>query len=107
MMMKIELVRTERKHWGWDGILRINGQKVCDTVEHPTLHLPEGQYRIGSRNHPFRRGDGPMLSVKGEIIVGKRACPGMVIHSAPAYGRLYDRLKKEWRRGHIVTLTIV
>ena len=34
--MEIELIRTKKKEWGVDGMLRIRGEKVCDTVEHPT-----------------------------------------------------------------------
>lgn len=104
--MEIELIRTNKKDWGVDGMLRINGEKVCDTVEHPTKHKPTGKYDVTLKSNPFKRGDGPMLSVNGEIIVGENACPGMVIHSADAYAKLYDRLKKEWKRGHSVVLKI-
>lgn len=104
--MEIELIRIHKREWGVDGILRINGSKICDTVEHPTKHRPPGRYEVTLHDNPFRRGDGPMLSVNGEIIVGERACSGLVIHSAAAYAKLYDRLKKSWRRRHNVVLKI-
>ena len=44
--MEIELIRTKKKEWGVDGMLRIRGEKVCDTVEHPTKYLPEGRYEL-------------------------------------------------------------
>ena len=104
--MASEFIRANKKEGGVDGMLRIRGEKVCDTVEHPTKYLPEGRYELRCGRHPFRRGDGPMLSLKGEIIVGENACPGLVIHSAYAYHKLIDRLKKERKRGHAVWLTI-
>ena len=104
--MEIEIIRTKKKEWGVDGMLRIRGEKVCDTVEHPTKYLPEGRYELRCGRHPFRRGDGPMLSLKGEIIVGENACPGLVIHSAYTYHKLCERLRKTWERGQSVVLKI-
>ena len=104
--MHIKLIRKNAKKWGIDGELHINGEKFCDTVEHPTKYLPEGRYELRCGRHPFRRGDGPMLSLKGEIIVGENACPGLVIHSAYTYHKLCDRLRKAWKRGQSVVLKI-
>lgn len=104
--MEIELKRTLKRKWGVDGRLLINRKPFCDTVEHPTRYMPPGKYEVTDINNPFRHGDGPMLSVNGEIIVGENACPGLVIHSAYAYHKLIDRLKKERKRGHAVWLTI-
>ena len=44
--MEIIIVRQEHKPWGIDGHLYINRQRVCDTVEHPTRHLPAGEYSV-------------------------------------------------------------
>ena len=104
--MHIKLIRKNAKKWGIDGELNINGEKFCDTVEHPLCRLPQGEYTIHFRSHPFRHGDGPMLAVNGEIIVGTYALPGMVTNSRPVYERLYDLLKKAARRVKTVKLTV-
>ena len=105
--MEIVIVRGDHKSWGIDGHLRINRKRICDTVEHPKRHLPEGTYLIELDNNPFRHGDGAMASLKGEIIVGKYAIPGVVTQSQATYDRLYERLKKAWQRGTQVRLMIV
>lgn len=104
--MEIVIVRQEHKRWGIDGHLYINRQRVCDTVEHPEIHLPAGEYTIDIQTSPFRHGDGALGLKKREIIVGKYALPGVVTQSAETYQRLYERLKKAWQRGTTVRLTI-
>ncbi|MDO4496747.1 MAG: hypothetical protein Q4B58_02775 [Bacteroidales bacterium] len=44
--MNIILYRHRASKFGLDGILSIRNQKVCDTTEHPDLHLAVGTYRI-------------------------------------------------------------
>lgn len=102
--MEIVIVRQEHKPWGIDGHLYINRHRVCDTVEHPHRHLPQGTYEI--INNPFRHGDGALSSIHGEIIVGTTTLPGLVLQSQQTYDRLYERLKKAWQRGNTVRLTI-
>ena len=46
--MEIQLVRIAHKPWGIDGHLYINRRRICDTVEHPTRHLPAGEYILSS-----------------------------------------------------------
>ena len=104
--MEIVLIRTDHKPWGVDGRLYINRQRVCDTVEHPACHKPKGEYTIDLETNPFRHGDGPMCSTKGEIIVGKQLLSGLVTQSQATYDRLYERLKKAWQRGKTVKLSI-
>ena len=122
--MEILLVRNNSAKWGIDGHLYINRQRVCDTVEHPTRHLPAGEYIISSLGaegsslsetahserlglpFPFRHGDGALASRNGEIIVGKYALPGVVTQSQAIYDRLYERLKKAFQRGTPIRLTI-
>ena len=115
--MEIIIVRQEHKPWGIDGHLYINRQRVCDTVEHPTRHLPAGEYSVVNDkcqmsniqcpiSMPFRHGDGALSSIHGEIIVGKLALPGLVTQSAETYQRLYERLKKAFQRNTLVRLTI-
>jgi len=44
--MHIDLIRYYRKGETIDGILRVDGQKQCDTSENATTALPAGQYII-------------------------------------------------------------
>lgn len=104
--MQITIVRTEHKPWGVDGHLYINRQRICDTVEHPTLHRLQGEHEIDLRSNPFRHGDGALGALHGEIIVGKQLMAGVVTQSQPTYERLYERLKKAWQRGNPVKLCI-
>ena len=104
--MEIQLVRGAPKPWGIDGHLYINRKMICDTVEHPTKHLPKGVYDIDIRTYPFRHGDGALALKQREIIVVKRLLPGVVTASQATYDRLYERLKKALQRGTPVRLTI-
>lgn len=116
--MDIQLVRTNYTQWGVEGYLYINRQRICDTVEHPTRHLPEGDYQITNDKSqmtneecfipsPFRHGDGALASLHGEIIVGKQLLPGVVTQSQSTYDRLYERLKKAFQRDSPVHLQII
>ena len=104
--MQLTLFRYNESRLGIDGDLHINGHHFCDTVEHPLKRLPKGNYTFTHRNHPFLRGDGPMLARNGEIIVGTNALPGLVKGSSIVFNRLYDQLKKAVARGQTITLTI-
>jgi len=104
--MEIVIVRGAPNPWGIDGHLYINRKRVCDTVEHPIRHKPEGTYSIDLRSYPFRHGDGALALMSGEIIVGKQLLPGVVTESQATYERLYERLKKAIQRGTSVRLTI-
>ena len=44
--MNITITRKSRKAEALDGILSIDGEKLCDTAEHSATALPEGTYRI-------------------------------------------------------------
>ena len=122
--MDIQLVRTNYTQWGVEGHLYINRKRICDTVEHPTRHLPGGDYIIsslgaigsslsaaahskGNLPSPFRHGDGALASLHGEIIVGKQLLPGVVTASQVTYDRLYERLKKAFQRGNTIRLKII
>ena len=123
--MDIQIVRTNYTQWGVEGHLYINRKRICDTVEHPRHHLPEGDYIItslsagsvspfsaaahskGNLPSPFRHGDGALASIHGEIIVGKQLLPGVVTASQVTYDRLYERLKKAFQRGNTIRLKII
>ena len=104
--MEIVIVRGDNKSWGIDGHLYINRKRICDTVEHPTRHKPNGTYSVELDNNPFRHGDGALASTLGEIIVGQSSIPGLVTQSQATYDRLYERLKKAWQRHTPVHLSI-
>ena len=123
--MEITIIRQEHKPWGIDGHLYINRKRICDTVEHPKIHLPAGEYQITNDPYviskseesqatskdswipsPFRHGDGALASTHCEIIVGKSALPGVVTQSQATYDRLYERFKKAFQRGTPVRLII-
>jgi len=104
--MEIVIVRGDKQPWGIDGHLYINRKRICDTVEHPTRHKPNGTYSVELDNNPFRHGDGALASTLGEIIVGQSSIPGLVTQSQATYDRLYERLKKAWQRHTPVLLTI-
>ena len=116
--MEIVLIRGDKRPWGIDGHLYINRKRICDTVEHPRFHLPQGTYEIinhkfeiingeSSIPSPFRHGDGALASTLGEIIVGQSSIPGLVTQSQATYDRLYERLKKAWQRHTPVHLKII
>ena len=104
--MEIVIVRGDKRPWGIDGHLYINRKRICDTVEHPTRHKPNGTYSVELDNNPFRHGDGALASTLGEIIDGQSSIPGLVTQSQATYDRLYERLKKAWQRHTPVHLTI-
>ena len=104
--MEIVIVRGDKRPWGIDGHLYINRKRICDTVEHPTRHKPNGTHSVELDNNPFRHGDGALASTLGEIIVGQSSIPGLVTQSQATYDRLYERLKKAWQRHTPVRLTI-
>ena len=118
--MDIQLVRTNYTQWGVEGHLYINRKRICDTVEHPKNHLPDGNFELSNdlkdKGHytPYTlhftqitHGDGALASLHGEIIVGKQLLPGVVTQSQSTYDRIYDRFKKAFQRGNTIRLKII
>ncbi len=117
MEMKI-IRRTAGKH-AVEGRLYIGGEYVCDTLEHPALHIPPGVYPLKIRKAPGRRppriclparlgeirtGTGALhLTRGGGIVVGRKHLEGVVLRSAESYGRIVkiltggNRKKQQWR----------
>ena len=62
---------------------------------------------INLDTNPFRHGDGALALKQGEIIVGEQLMPGVVTKSRVTYDKLYDRLKKAFRRGGAVQLSVI
>lgn len=105
--MEIVLKRYHCRKWGVDGELFINGRKVCDTVEHPQYCKPVGVSVVTKEHNPFVHGDGALACRKGEIVVGKWLMAGMVTESSKVHWTLYERLRKAWRKGNEIILTII
>lgn len=127
-VMNIFLSRHSYSRFGIDGKLLINGLAVCDTIEHPRLHLPSGTYSIEIRhNDKLRRkvptlipenvrrsafpiigiGNGPFSLIDGSINVGQHLMAGVLVESADTFARLIDRLDKVDRRGEKIMLVIL
>ena len=127
--MNITITRRRYSKYGVDGTLSINGQRVCDTCEHPNKYLTPGTYRVLiERNKELRRkvpylrplepsgthlkapfiriGNGPFKLLDGSIIVGESPLAGLLIHSSDHFNRLIDRLDKAQNRGDQITLVI-
>ena len=108
--------------------VELAGLAVCDTIEHPRLHLPSGTYSIEIRhNDKLRRkvptlipenvrrsafpiigiGNGPFSLIDGSINVGQHLMAGVLVESADTFARLIDRLDKVDRRGEKIMLVIL
>ena len=105
--MNILLKRYRHRSWGIDGELFIQGEKVADTVEHPTACLAPGTYPVTLDRLLLCRGNGPMQNLHGEICVGRYNCPGSVLRTRETYQQLYNRIRKSLLRGHDVHLTVL
>ena len=106
--MNILIKRYRYTRWGVDGECYINGQKVCDTVEHPTLHRPCGEYEIhaDTLHQFFLRANGPMKNIHAEISLGTYAMIALLHQVGPTHEKLTQRIKKALKRDTQVNLTI-
>ena len=132
--MKIEIKRYRIRETACDGILSINGSKLCDTAENTQVMPPPGTYNIVLRSNikqkrivpyllasnnekkmingklraPFLCiGNGIYHRYDGRIIVGTHIVPGCVKRSYAPFRRLYDRINNTIRRGKAVTIEII
>lgn len=106
--MNIYIKRYHYSRWGVDGECFVGSQKACDSVEHPTAYLPDGEYPITKNNYRqyFIRGNGPMMNRQGEICVGRYALRGFVLQTAEAYFKLSKRILKALKKNEPITLKI-
>ena len=106
--MEILIKRQHFSPWGVDGECYINGKKVCDTVEHPNMFRPPGEYRITKNafSRYFMRGNGPMKSVRGKISLGVYQLPGLVLQAAEMHRKVYQRIHSALKRGEKIKLII-
>ena len=131
-MMNIELRRNRHRPDTIDGQIRIDGRRVCDCAENAHTALPPGTYSITivhcrqyARKMPLITpisnqssvinnrvcpmlcpGNGVYNRTDGAIIVGEYLVPGCLKHPKTAFDNLYDRIRKNLKRGNEVILTI-
>ena len=108
-----------REAYWRDGVLMIDEQVVCSTLENAQNCLPSGRYsvRLG-HSEVFRRkvpilinkqnptikgclgfGNGAYKLRDGTILVGESDVSGLVIHSHKTFLQLYNRIAKALERG--------
>ena len=120
--MQIVLKRLKSRPQATDGQLYINNVIVADTAEATPYMLSEGVYDIKienikkyhrkmpvvcSENTPvIRIGNGVYNSKNADIIIGEHLLNGIIIHSAPFFNKLIDRLDKAAIRGEKMELKI-
>ena len=132
--MNIIIIRHRYTKYGVDGILNINGHRICDTCEHPTNHIATGTYNVRlelnkslKRKVPFlfqqstgaskvkpldskypfiTIGNGTFKLTNGCIIIGERILSGVLIHSSRHFAKLIDRLEKTLIRGDTITIKV-
>ena len=118
--MVIEIKRYRFSPYGVDGMVVINGRRVCATVEHPHNYLPAGCYPVTlaadkalrrrvltlAQGATIRPGNGAMTLKDGSIIVGRQHIPGVVVRSGEEFGRLFERIEKNVKRRKGVVVVI-
>ena len=130
--MHILITRYRYKPATIDGQLSIDGIRICDCAENAHTALPPGTYSIAivpcrqyARKMPLITpisnqssvinnrvcpmlcpGNGVYNRTDGAIIVGEYLVPGCLKHSRTAFDNLYDRIRKNLKRGNEVILTI-
>ena len=130
--MHILITRYRYKPATIDGQLSIDGIRICDCAENAHTALPPGTYSITivhcrqyARKMPLITpisnqssvinnrvcpmlcpGNGVYNRTDGAIIVGEYLVPGCLKHSRTAFDNLYDRIRKNLKRGNEVILTI-
>lgn len=121
--MKILIKRTHTFKGAIDGELYIGTEKVCDTAEHATCMLPEGEYRVEMKKSDKHERIMPHITSKehcgilsygfgvynvpsGTIIVGTHRTYGLCIQTRPMLEYIYQRIDKALERKEEVTLII-
>jgi len=126
--MIIELRRKRISGATCDGALLIDGERVCDTAENALHRVAPGIYQLEIRQDKqvnrklltlvpesgvgwghfptIRPGNGIHTLARGEILVGDRLLPGVVIHSHDTYERLHGRVYQALKRGGTCRLVV-
>ena len=130
--MHILITRHRYKPATIDGQLSIDGIRICDCAENAHTALPTGTYSIAivhCRQYAHKMplitplsnqssvinnrvcpmllpGNGVYNRKDGSILVGEYLVPGCLKHSRFTFDNLYDRIRKNLKRGNEVILTI-
>lgn len=125
--MNIVIDRILSTEHGVDGSLYINGKYLCDTTEHPRLHLPVGVYEVKLKRRKVYgckvpclfslnkeknvqaaifHGNGMAKCRDMRIYVGEFRVSGLLTNGALNYMTLYELIDSELRSGNCVRLRI-
>ena len=130
--MNIEIRRKRIIGAACDGELWVDGMKACDTAEHARHLTAQGRYHMELRKNKDKDRRVPTLVVddkgirgrrpraaclkvgngiyrlrQGEILVGRRLMPGVVLRSTEAFDLLYARIDKALLRGREVCVRVI
>lgn len=95
--MEIELKRIKRSKLYTEGILRINGTLVTNTIEHSAHLFPTGTYPLNRSSYYAYFGVGNSWRdslIQHRIIIGDAVIPGVVARSRYYKERIWWRIKK-------------
>jgi hypothetical protein len=128
--MKLTLTRKWLDDICTVGILKVNEQPFCFTLELPVVDdepgsaIPEGTYGITLTHSPKFNQDMPLLSgipgrseirihwgnvaanTQGCILVGETAGQDFVGNSRAAFGRLFPLIQSALQAGELISITI-
>lgn len=105
--MKLILRRYRIREKTCDGkIYAENGDYICDTAEATPYMLKAGEHDIMPQSKLLSKGNGVYNLFCERILLGTCIAPGCLKHSAQAYERLYQRIKKAMQRKKEVVLKI-
>ena len=83
-----------------------DGTYICDTAEATPYMLAAGEHNITPKSKLLSKGNGVYNLRNQRILLGTYIVPGCLKHSAKAYDRLYQRIKKARQRKKQVVLVI-
>lgn len=106
LVLKLHRIRTREKTC--DGKLYAEeGAYICDTAEATPYMLAAGEHTITPKSKLLSKGNGVYNLRCHRILLGTCIVPGCLKHSAKAYDRLYQRIKKARQRKKQVVLVII
>jgi len=105
LILKLRRIRVREKTC--DGRLYAeDGTYICDTAEATPYMLAAGEHNITPKSKLLSKGNGVYNLRCHRILLGTYIVPGCLKHSAKAYDRLYQRIKKARQRKKQVVLVI-
>lgn len=124
-MMEIVLKRKMVFRQCVHGRMTIDGERVCDSLEHVDGCLPKGKYRVVIKKEDaeifgilhilcdespkarFSVSNGIYGLETGSIAVGEWVYLGFILHTREHLAMLMDRVRQSLKRGRMVTLEII